>query len=399
MNSKILSLLFAFLLAAWLAPPLGAQAAKPLAEDAVTGGTIEDDFETEQAEELQEKRMDAASLFNMVALPGDVDIDAKESGNDVRMLAEQAAADDDPVVSYYGAVTLARLDGRALPALPMELYVEKAPIVIPAGASFTEPNDWEAFLIHTSELRSESVDDRMRAINGLINLAYSTRPGPAPEVLFELQALLADEELQVAQMAARALNSLVPPENRLPNTKALGRLNAEEELFALVDASLGDGGESYDERLQAMETLLEAAMQTPLAEDPEVLRAFETSAMDADPRIAYFAQLALHGGLDGDPDALAGTWVAPVDPYRQADFSNQPPSLYPDAPAQKFTIEPDGASSGVYVNPNPQPFDPGDQPPSPEHSEEIATYEEVSPGVWVNTAPPQRAPETQQQPE
>ncbi len=397
MNSKILSLLLAFLLAAWMAPPLGAQGAKPLAVDDDLGGTIEDDMKTEQAQELQEKRMDAAGLLNMVGPPTDADVDENMRENNVRTLAEQAAGDDDPVVSYYGAVALALLDGRALPTQPVELFVDNAPPEIPAGVSFTEPRDWEAFLIQTSELRSESIDDRLRAINGLINLAYATRPGPAPEVIFELQALLADEEPQVAHMAARALNGLVPSENRLPNTKALGRLNFEEELFALVDASLGDGGENADQRLLAMEALLEAANRTPLAEDQEVLRAFETSATDADPRIAYYAQLALYGGLAGDPDALAGTWVAPVDPYAQVDFSNQPPSPYDDAPMEKRVNEPDGAFTGVYVNPEPQSFDPGDQPPSPKNPEEIATYEEVSPGVWVNTSPQARDPEVQQQ--
>jgi len=447
MNSKILSLLLAFLLAAWMAPPLGAQGVKTLAVDYDPGGTPEDEIKIEQAQELQEKRMDAAGLLNMVGPPADAEVEGNKPENDVRALAEQAVSDDDPVVSYYGAVALALLDGLALPPLPMELVVEKEPVTIPAGVSFTEPSEWEAFLINKSELQSESVNDRLRAINGLINLAHATRPGPAPEVVFELQALLADEEPyvaqmasyalnvlvpsenrlpdtnaigrlntddelsaladasladkepQVAQMAARALDSLVPSENRLPITKALGRLNTEDELFALVDASLGDGGESLDQRLQAMEALLEAAMKTPLVEDPELLRAFETSATDPDPRIAYFAQLALHGGLAGDPDALAGTWVAPVDAYRQAEFSDQPPSFNDDAPVQKQSIEPDGTFTGVYVNPEPQSFEPGDQPPSPEHREEIATYEEVSPGVWVNTAPPQRDPEMQQQPE
>lgn len=399
MNSKLLSLLLAFLLAAWMAPPLGAQGAKSLAEDGVSGDTMEGDLETQQAEALQEKRMDASALLNMVAPSTDADLDTQESRDSARELAEQAAGDDDPVVSYYGAVTLARLDGRALPQPPLELQVEKEPIAIPAGASFTEPSDWEAFVILTAELGSDSVDDRLRAINGLINLAYATRPGPAPEVIFELQALLTDEEPQVAQMASHALNGLVPAENRLPNTKALGRLTTEDELFALVDTSLGEGGESYDQRLQAMEALLEAAMQTPLAEDPEVLRAFETSATDTDPRIAYYAQLALHGGLAGDPDALAGTWVAPADPHRQVDFSDQPPSFNDDAPVPKRAIGVDEGFTGVYVNPDPQPFEPGDQPPSPDHREEIATYEEVAPNVWVNTAPPQRAPDTQQQPE
>ena len=115
----------------------------------------------------------------------------------------------------------------------MELVVEKEPVTIPAGVSFTEQSEWEAFLIHKSELQSESVDDRLRAINGLINLAHATRAGPAPEVVFELQALLADEEPYVAQMASHALYVLVPSENRLPNTKALGRLNTDDELSAL----------------------------------------------------------------------------------------------------------------------------------------------------------------------
>ena len=141
MNSKILSLLLAFLLAAWMAPPLGAQGAKTLAVDNDPGGEFEDDAKTKQTAELEEKRMDAAALLNMVSPPADADLDAQESGDDVRTFAEQTAGDDDPVVSYYGAVALAILDGLALPPLPMELVVEKEPIAIPAGVSFTEPSD------------------------------------------------------------------------------------------------------------------------------------------------------------------------------------------------------------------------------------------------------------------
>ena len=396
MNSKILSLLLASILAAWMAPPLGAQGVQPSTVDAGSGALSESEFDAEEAEErlkmeLYEKRMAASALLNMTAAPTGADVDTNESENDVRAFAEQAVMDDDPVVAYYGAAALALLDGRALPAPPSEFGEEKAPIEIPAGVSFTEPSDWEAFLIHTSALRSESVDDRLQAVNGLINLGSVTGPTPAPEVVFTLAELLADEDPQVAQFAARALASLVPSDDRHHNTKALGRLATEAELFALVDASLGDGGESPDQRLQAMEALLEAAMQTPLAEDPEVLRAFETSATDADPRIAYWAQLALHGGLAGDPNALAGTWVAPVDPYAQAEsiegYFDQPPSPYDDAPVEKLVIEAEGNVTGVYVNPEPQPFDPSDQPPSPTEQKELATYEEVAPNVWVNTAP------------
>ena len=146
MNSKILSLLLAILLAAWMAPPLGAQGVKPLAVDPVSDGTLEDVFIIEQSEVLREKRMAAASLLNMVVPPTDPDGEGNKPENYVRGPAEQAAADNDPVVSYYGALALALLDGRALPRRPPELGVQNAPPLIPAGVSFTEPRDWEAFL-------------------------------------------------------------------------------------------------------------------------------------------------------------------------------------------------------------------------------------------------------------
>lgn len=398
MNSKILSLLFAILLAGWMAQPLAAQGVKPLAVDPVPDGTLEDVYVTVQAEELREKRMAAAALLNMVPLGGAFD-DENRPENDFRFLAEQAASDEDPVVSYYGALALALSDGHPLPPQPIELFVANAPPVIPAGVSFTEPRDWETFLDLTFELSSESADERFRAINGLINLAFVTGPVPAPEVVFEIQAMLNDKNPQVAHMAARALNSLVPSDDRRPIDKALGRLSTEEELFALVDASIGEGGESAEQRLYAMEALLEAAMQTPLAEDYEVIRAFEMSAADSDARIADFAKLALHGGLDGDPDALAGTWVAPVDPYQQVEYSDQPPSPIDDGSVDQRVLEGDGAISDVYVNPEPQPFEPDLQPPAPKDPPPIATYVEVAPDVWVNINQLEPDPEMQQPPE
>jgi hypothetical protein len=411
MKSKYLILLLAFILAAWMAPPLAAETAPPATAGSdgavLPEGQAEDEDALERrSSELSERRMDALGLFNLLTVDSDAELDTNETKRSaqqtgVRVLAEQAAADNDPVIAYYGAAALAVLEGRALPEPPPELGGPRVPIEIPAGVSFTEATDWEAFLNLSSELQSESVDIRIAALNGLINLASATRPEPAPEVVAELQKLLADGDPQVAEMAFRALAALAPPDARMKITNPLGRLASEDELYALVDAALGEGRESPEERLLALEALLEAASMTPLAEDPEVLRAFEISSADADPRIAYSAQLALRGGLDGDPDALAGTWVSETDPSLLADYdagyTEQPPSLYEDAAPQEKGFRAEGDTTDVYVNPDPPPFDPGDQPPSPTDRAEVATYEEVAPGVWVNTMPPPVDPGAQQQ--
>ena len=80
-----------------------------------------------------------------------------------------------------------------------------------------------------------------------------------------------------------------------------------------------------------------------------------------------------------------------MDPYVQAEYTagyfDQPPSPYDDAPVEKLVVDAESDVTNVYVNPESPPFDPGDQPLSPTEWKELATYEEVAPNVWVNTAP------------